>query len=117
LPITTGRRLRTVVGTVSDLTADPTQYGDDYLRVWLRQATYAGMREELLEALPNALEIRIDPQFSSSPHQNSARTHHSTKTPAELFAEYCAFANADDPRVSQLFDELHDELTSAPGRR
>jgi DNA repair protein SbcD/Mre11 len=75
------------------------------------------MREELLEALPNALEIRIDPEFSSSHHQKMVRTHHSTKTPAELFAEYCAFANVDDPRVSKLFDEFHDELTSAPGRR
>jgi exonuclease SbcD len=117
VPITTGRRLRTVVGTVADVTADPAQYGDDYLRVWLRQATYAGLREELLEALPNALEIRIDPEFSSSAHQTIARTHPSTKTPAELFAEYCAFANVDDPRVSQLFDELHDELTSLPSRR
>jgi DNA repair protein SbcD/Mre11 len=87
LPITAGRRLRTVIGTVADLTADPAQYGDDYLRVWVRQAAYAGIRETLLEALPNALEIRIDPQFSVAPHQNSTRTQHATKTPAELFTE------------------------------
>jgi DNA repair protein SbcD/Mre11 len=117
LPITAGRRLRTVIGTVADLTADPAQYGDDYLRVWVRQAAYAGMRETLLEALPNALEIRIDPQFSVVPHQNDTRTQYAAKTPAELFAAYCASANVDDSRVNRLFDELHDELTSSPGSR
>jgi DNA repair protein SbcD/Mre11 len=111
VPITTGRKLRTVIGTVSDVLADPSSYGDDYLRVWVRQATYAGMREELLSALPNALEIRIDPKFSLNPHRGTERAERATKTPAQLFADYCASAGVADPRVSRLFDELHDELT------
>ncbi len=117
LPITSGRRLRTVTGTVAEILADPGTYGEDYLRVWVRQTTYAGMREELLDALPNALEIRIDPQFTVAPHENVVRGSHATKTPAELFAEYCAHAGVDDPRVSKLFDELGDELSRAAGRR
>ena len=32
--------------------------------------------------------------------------------PAELFADYCAASQVDDPRVNRLFDELHDDLTS-----
>ena len=35
-------------------------YGEDFLRLRVAQAAYAGMREQLLEALPNALEIRLD---------------------------------------------------------
>ena len=79
------------------------------------QAAYAGMREELLEALPNALEIRIDPQFSLGPHSRRRGAAPQHRTPAELFADYCADSRVDDPRVTRLFDELHDELTT-PGR-
>jgi len=117
LPITSGRRLRTVSGTVEQILADPASYGEDYLRVWVRQTAYAGMRDELLDALPNALEIRIDPQFTLHPHQDVARSGHATKTPAELFADYCAQAGVSDPRVSRLFDELGDELSHSSGRR
>jgi exonuclease SbcD len=117
LPITSGRRLRTVSGTVAQILADPAAYGEDYLRVWVRQPTYAGMREELLDALPHALEIRIDPQFALSPHQDAVRSSHATKTPAELFADYCASAGVSDPRVSRLFDELGDELSQSSGSR
>ena len=117
LPITSGRRLRTVSGTVEQILADPASYGEDYLRVWVRQTTYAGMRDELLDALPNALEIRIDPQFALSPHRDAVRSSHATKTPAELFADYCASAGVSDPRVSRLFDELGDELSHSSGRR
>ena len=115
IAISTGRRLRTVVGTVAEITANSERYGNDYLRVWVRQATYAGMREELLEALPYALEIRIHPDFATALHERAGRGDRTNKTPAELFAQYCASAGVDDPRIARLFDELHDQLTSAPG--
>lgn len=116
LPLTAGRRLRTITGTVEQLLADPTAYGEDFLRVRVTQAAYAGMREHLLEALPNALEIRLDPQFSTSPHAGTAgRTSAAARTPAELFADYCTSAAVDDPRLNRLFDELHDELSSGRG--
>ncbi|HET9649543.1 MAG TPA: exonuclease SbcCD subunit D [Microlunatus sp.] len=111
LPITAGRRLRTVTGTVAAILEDPAAYGEDYLRVWVRQTTYAGMREELLDALPNALEIRIDPRFATDPHRGVPRAQQANRTPAELFADYCAVAGVDDPRVAKLFDRLHDDLT------
>ncbi|GAA3621861.1 exonuclease SbcCD subunit D [Microlunatus ginsengisoli] len=111
LPIGSGRRLRTVTGTVEQLLADPDSYGEDYLRVWVRQAQYAGMREDLLDALPNALEIRIDPQFAADLHPGTDRRLRAAKTPAELFADYCAGVGVSDDRVARLFDQLHDELS------
>ena len=112
LPITSGRRLRTVTGTVDQLLADPDSYGEDFLRLRVSQAAYAGMREQLLEALPNALEIRLEPQFSVSPHTDRPRRPTAARSPAELFADYCAASQIDDPRLNRLFDELHDDLTS-----
>jgi exonuclease SbcD len=111
LAITSGRRLRTVSGTVEEILAGADAYGEDYLRVWVRQPTYAGMREQLLGALPNALEIRIDPAFAAKLHTSAGRSAHAGKTPAELFADYCAQVAVADPRVARLFDELHDELS------
>jgi len=112
LPITSGRRLRTVSGTVEQLLADPEAYGEDFLRLRITQAAYAGLREQVLEMLPNALEIRIDPQFSTSPHQTPRRDR-LVRTPAQLFADYCADTGVDDPRVNRLFDELADDLAVA----
>lgn len=109
LPITGGRRLRTITGTVDQLLADPDSYGDDFLRLRVTQAAYAGLREQVLEQLPNALEIRIDPQFSTNPHR-PPRTDRLVRTPAQLFADYCADTGVEDPRLNRLFDELADEL-------
>ena len=111
LPITSGRRLRTISGTVADLIDRTESYGEDYLRVWVRQAQYAGMREQLLDALPNALEIRIDPHFTADLHPATDRGQRAARTPAELFADYCAGIGIKDDRVGRLFDELHDELS------
>ena len=65
IPITSGRRLRTVRGTLPELEAQAASFGDDYLRVWLREPTRAGLRDDTVAVLPNALEVRIDPAFAA----------------------------------------------------
>jgi exonuclease SbcD len=116
IDITSGRRLRTVEGTVEELVSNAEEYGDDFLRVWVKQPTSAGLRDDIVEALPNALEIRIHPDFAASTHPSAPSTTGPAKTPAELFADYCASAQVDDPRVASLFDELHDDLTGSSAR-
>ena len=44
-------------------------FGDDYLRVYLREPTRAGLRDDTVAILPNALEVRIDPEFAPQPDQ------------------------------------------------
>jgi DNA repair protein SbcD/Mre11 len=109
LPLRSGRRLRTVRGTIADLAARADDLGDAFLRVYVREPTRAGLREDVLAALPNALEIRIDPEFSQpNEHRVEARAD---RSPGELFAAYCRERGVDDPRLAALFDELHDALT------
>jgi DNA repair protein SbcD/Mre11 len=116
IPVTAGRRLRTVHGTLAELEAKAGDYGDDYLRVYLREPTRAGLRDDAVEILPNALEVRIDPEFApqadKAPRAAEART---ARTPGQLFADYCATREVSDPRVAALFGELHDEVTAAGG--
>ena len=116
IPVTSGRRLRTVYGTLAELEARAGDFGDDYLRVYLREQTRAGLRDDTLQILPNALEVRIDPEFAPQPDKAPRPAPASgTRTPAQLFADYCATRDVSDPRVAALFSELHDEVTAAGG--
>jgi exonuclease SbcD len=113
VPVTAGRRLRTAFGTLAELEARAGEFGDDYLRVFLREPTRAGLRDDTVAVLPNALEVRIDPEFAA-PAEKAHRTGEArtARTPAELFADYCAARDVSDPRVAALFGELHDEVTA-----
>src|SRR6266567_6283316 len=90
IPVTSGRRLRTVRGTLAELEALAASFGEDYLRVWLREPTRAGLRDDTVAILPNALEVRIDPEFAKASPRKPADPGRATRTPGELFAEYCA---------------------------
>jgi exonuclease SbcD len=107
IPITAAKRLRTVTGTVAELTDAAREYGDDYLRVFVREAARSGLRDEIVALLPNALEVRIHPEFMTTP--DGATRRDTTSAPRELFADYCAGVALDDPAVAALFDELLDE--------
>ena len=113
VPVTSGRRLRTVHGTLAELQARAGEFGDDYLRVYLREPTRAGLRDDTIDILPNALEVRIDPEFTTQPEQ-APRTGEAriAKTPAQLFADYCATRDVSDQKVAALFGVLHDEVTA-----
>jgi DNA repair protein SbcD/Mre11 len=112
IPVTSGRRLRTVRGTLAELEALAASFGEDYLRVWLREPVRAGLRDDAVAVLPNSLEVRIDPEFAKASPRKPVDPGRAARTPAELFAEYCASRQVSDPRVTALFGELHDEVTA-----
>jgi DNA repair protein SbcD/Mre11 len=116
LPVTSGRRLRTVRGTLAELEARAGGFGDDYLRVYLQEPTRAGLRDDTVEVLPGALEVRIDPEFAPQADKPPRPAPASgTRTPGQLFADYCATRDVSDQRVAALFGELHDEVTATDG--
>jgi len=117
IPLASGRRLRTVRGTLAELAAQAGAFGEDYLRVWLREPVRAGLRDDAVAVLPHALEVRIDPEFAApSSRADRPAAAAALRTPGQLFADYCASAQVDDPRVAALFGVLHDEVTAAgPG--
>jgi DNA repair protein SbcD/Mre11 len=113
IPITSGRRLQTVRGTLAELEAQAASFGDHYLRVWLREPTRAGLRDDTVAILPNALEVRIDPAFAGPSRTERPETASTPRSPGQLFADYCASAQVQDTRVAALFGELYDEVTAA----
>ena len=114
IPIIAGRRLRTVHGTVDELAALRAAFGDDLLRVWVRERARAGLREEVTDLLPNALEVRIDPEFAAPvTGSRPAAGRGVDRSPGELFHEYLGTRSVDDHRVEELFARLHDRLSTA----
>ena len=59
-------------GTVAELSVLGEMVGDDFLRVWVREPARAGLREEVTALLPNALEVRIDPEFAAPARRRAA---------------------------------------------
>jgi DNA repair protein SbcD/Mre11 len=110
VPIQAGRRLRTLRGTVAELSVLGEMVGDDFLRVWVREPARAGLREEVTALLPNALEVRIDPEFAA-PHAAARPSPEPGRTPVELFCEYLGSRGVADQRVADLFRTLHERVT------
>ena len=113
IPITGGRRLRTVHATVAQLAADAGSFGNDYLRVFVAEPSRAGLRDEVVGLLPNTLEVRIDPEFAA-PSAGPAAPDRTGESPIDLFGEFCAERRIEDPRLTALFVDLLDELSSSP---
>lgn len=110
-PLTKGRRLRTVRGTVAALAAQASDFGDDYLRVYVEEPARVGLREEIADVLPNTLEVRIDPAYATA-SEGQTPLDRTDRSPVELFDDYCTETRIEDPRLKTLFAELLDSLTS-----
>jgi exonuclease SbcD len=113
VPISGGRTLRTLRGTLDDVIAEGEQAEDAYLRVILAEQTRAGLGDLVREKLPNALEVRLDDAYLPKPGANRDRSSRVDRSPQELFDDFLAEQQVNDPRISAMFAELLDEITSA----
>jgi exonuclease SbcD len=108
--LTRGWRLRTVTGTLDELSAS-VGADDAFLRVVVREQPRPGLADEVRALLPQAVDVRIAPESSAA----RAGTDHQPisaglrLSPRDLFAAYLDFSGqARDPRILALFDELLD---------
>jgi DNA repair protein SbcD/Mre11 len=118
VPLTAGRRLRTIRGTLVDVLAavgdEPAPGGaGEHLRVVLDEPARAGLADEVRERVTDAVEVVLAPRQDDGRARTAdpGRLH---RTPHELFAEYLADRDVDDDRLVSLFDDLVDEVVSAP---
>jgi len=115
VPVTGGRRLRTLRGTLDQVVAEGEQSGEDYLRVVLTEPGRAGLGDLVREKLPNALEVRLDEshQPRREAGDDGVRAPQASRNPLELFGDYLARENIEDPRLTALFADLLDAVTGA----
>jgi DNA repair protein SbcD/Mre11 len=115
VPVTGGRRLRTLRGTLEEVIAEGEEAGDAYLRVVLAEPGRAGLGDLVREKLPNALEVMLDDEHRPQPGTHGgAKASRAGRSPLQLFSDYLGEQSIKDPRIPAMFGELLDELTSAP---
>ncbi|MPZ74450.1 MAG: exonuclease subunit SbcD [Nitriliruptorales bacterium] len=109
LPLSCGRRLRTLRGTLDDLDAQSGTTGEDYLRVIVRGDRRAGLADQVREWFPHAVDVAMEAGVGDDgptrPERGLGRRPH------DLFADYLSERGAVDERVLALFDELLDAAT------
>jgi exonuclease SbcD len=109
VPVTAALSLRTVRGTLEQLAT--VNLPDAWLRVLVRETPRVGLREDVQELLPNALEVRIDPDMI--PNLAGERmAQRAGRSPRELFGDYLDTRGDAQDGVRELFDELYDEVSS-----
>ena len=111
VPVTAGRRLRTVEGTLDDLQRLADERSDDYLRVRVKaEAPTPGLADRVKELLPNALDVTVDHprDAGAQPERGKGR---GKLAPAQLFAAYYEHRNQTPPpaELQKLFDAIHEE--------
>ena len=110
VPVRGARTLRTVRGTLEQLAT--VKVPDAWLRVFVREKPRVGLREDVQELLPDALEIRIDPDMV--PDTKSAQmAQRAGRSPRQLFGDYLDSRESTEDGVRELFDELYDEVSTA----
>jgi exonuclease SbcD len=109
VPVTSAKTLRTVRGSLEQLAT--VKLPDAWLRVFVREVPRVGLREDVQELLPNALEIRIDPDMV--PDKKGAQmAQRAGRSPRQLFGDYLDQRGTGEDGVRELFDELYDEVSS-----
>ncbi|MBB5872483.1 exonuclease SbcD [Allocatelliglobosispora scoriae] len=107
VPLPVGIGLRTVRGSLAQLAELET--GDAWLRVVVSESPRAGLREEVQELLPRALEIRVDPAML--PTDRPSREARAERSPVDLFNDYLTQRGHADDATKALFEKLYSEVS------
>ena len=109
--LTVGRPLRTLTGTLDELSSMST---DDaaWLKVVVQGPGRAGLAQTVRELLgPGVVDVRVE---SPGTVGRQRKLDHGSRSPQEVFDEYIEYEGIEDARVSNLFRELLDGQDAAP---
>ena len=111
VPLSGGRALRTLRGTVAELERLGDRDDDAWLRVVVDEPRRAGLADEVWELLGERV---VDVRMDDPAPQRKQRATRRGRAPTELFDEFLAERNVADERVRAMFAELLDaELASS----
>ena len=115
VPITAGRRLRTVEATFPELERLAGEWTEaQYLRVRVKaDAPTPGLAERVKELLPNALDVTVDHPREAARTNGNGGAGRVKLAPSQLFAAYYEHRHQTKPsqELQQLFDQVHEEAT------
>lgn len=111
VPLTRGRRLRTLTGTLEELAGHPPDE-DSYLRVVAHEPARAGLAEEVRALFPNAVEVVVAATTGPADDRGDWSVASLHRSPDELLGEYLAEVGSDDPQLRALFRELLEDANA-----
>ncbi|WP_100445922.1 metallophosphoesterase family protein [Glycomyces xiaoerkulensis] len=106
VPLAEAVPLRTVRGTLAELRQAEVDERA-WLRVFVTEPARAGLRGEVAELFPNAVQIHIDP--GRGPDDPRPRRRRTGRSAGELFDAYLAEIGYEDRDVAGLFAELYEQ--------
>jgi exonuclease SbcD len=116
IPLTGGRPLQTIRGTLPELETAPVDRAA-WLKVVVRERPRLGLADDVRERYPNAVDVVVDdPSAGPTVAVAPATRTGATATPHELFRQYLVQHDATDDGVVALFDRLLDELAETADR-
>ena len=111
LPLSSGRALRTISGTLEELSAASKTHADEpWLQVVVQGQRRAGLADDVRELLG---EFVVDVRVEDWSRPATRRVSRAGKSPVELFDEFLAERNISDDRVRAHFKDLLDAQFAA----
>lgn len=108
--LTAGRPLRTLTGTLEELSSVSVD-DEAWLRVVVQGPGRAGLAQSVRELLgPGVVDVRVESPGSVA---GKRRLDHRSRSPRKVFDEYLKHESIEDTRVLDLFGELLDEQGDA----
>jgi exonuclease SbcD len=108
VPLTTGRRLVRLEGTLDQVTVEAASHGDAWIQVVLDEPSRAGLADEVRHLIPGTIDVLVS--RPADVEQASTGPSRIGRTPHDLLAEYLEHRRIEDPRLLRLFDELLAEV-------
>ncbi len=112
VPITTGRRLRTLRGSLEGLAPMSAEASDDLLRIVVESAPTPGLADRIRDLFPNAVDIRIESPASQA-RQKEVTFDRGQYSPQQLFDRYLEIQGIHKPDLTALFADLLEEQDEA----
>ena len=109
VPLSAGRRLRRVSGSLATLADLADTVGEDFLLVEVQESPRPGLADDVRELLANAVEVRVPLAETKSEREGTRRG----RAPQDLFHDYLEDVGASDERMEVLFDELLEDADAA----
>jgi DNA repair protein SbcD/Mre11 len=109
VPLTSGRRLVTLRGTLEQVLAHADDVEGAYVKVELTEKARVGLADTVRTAIPGAVDVTL---LKPAPARSQTIESRRAISPTDAFHRYLEDNNVGDERVEALFAELFDEATA-----
>jgi len=113
VPLTEGRRLRTIVGTLGELRTR--KVDDEWLRVRVREQRRADLADDVRALFgEQCVDVFVEGRADDGEQRPRTRELIASRAPGQLYRDYLASLGMDDDKLAELFDEILAGLGEDP---